>query len=315
MSDPLCVCGHRASHHDTSASGDTRCLAVEARQDLLEVFDDGRDTAVAYCGCVRFTPARPLSEPRSCCYSPRRPSRRCAPTGANGSATAPSTFAEASTPVPPAPSCASRPNSRSASTSDTSLPPGSLAGASRSRRSKAGRRGGGRGGCATLHGDLAAHKRGGRWRHVARARSEPLLEPPGGGLMRTRRGFARERSTRGWRSRPGEGVPPASPGRLRETLDRDQLKHPPVRLRRADAQEPRDRDGRATPAPCARADHRRAGQLPARASHRREGGPPAHLTPQTSRSVGGEIRGHQWGEKMATSGETRGRRWGELDGH
>jgi hypothetical protein len=38
-------------------------------------------------------------------------------------------------------------------------------------------------------------------------------------------------------------------------------------------------------------------------------------TPQISQSVGGEIRGHQWGEKMATSGETRGRRWGELDGH
>ena len=64
VSDPLCVCGHRASHHDTPASGDTRCLAVEARQDLLEVFDDGRDTAVAYCGCLRFAPVRPLSEPR-----------------------------------------------------------------------------------------------------------------------------------------------------------------------------------------------------------------------------------------------------------
>jgi hypothetical protein len=31
--------------------------------------------------------------------------------------------------------------------------------------------------------------------------------------------------------------------------------------------------------------------------------------------VGGEIRGHQRGEKMATSGEIRGRGWGELDGH
>ncbi len=38
-------------------------------------------------------------------------------------------------------------------------------------------------------------------------------------------------------------------------------------------------------------------------------------TPQTRQSVGGEIRGHQRGEKMATSGEIRGRHWGELDGH
>ncbi|HWJ50186.1 MAG TPA: hypothetical protein VNR42_04140 [Solirubrobacteraceae bacterium] len=43
MSDPLCVCGHRASNHATPDSGDTRCLAVEAREDLLSVFDDGRD--------------------------------------------------------------------------------------------------------------------------------------------------------------------------------------------------------------------------------------------------------------------------------
>jgi hypothetical protein len=34
MSDSLCICGHRASHHDTPDSGDTRCLAVEAREDL-----------------------------------------------------------------------------------------------------------------------------------------------------------------------------------------------------------------------------------------------------------------------------------------
>jgi nucleoside-diphosphate-sugar epimerase len=38
-------------------------------------------------------------------------------------------------------------------------------------------------------------------------------------------------------------------------------------------------------------------------------------TPETSKPVGGEIRGHQRGETMATSGEIRGRRWGELDGH
>ena len=59
MTDPLCVCGHRASHHDTPDTGDIRCLAVEARDDLLEVFDDDRDTAYAYCACLRFTEARP----------------------------------------------------------------------------------------------------------------------------------------------------------------------------------------------------------------------------------------------------------------
>ena len=64
MTDPLCVCGHLASHHDTPGSGDTRCLAAEAHQDLLEAFDDGRDTAYAYCACLRFIPARPLAEPR-----------------------------------------------------------------------------------------------------------------------------------------------------------------------------------------------------------------------------------------------------------
>ena len=48
----------------TPASGDTRCLAVEAREDLLEVFDDGRDSAYAYCACLHFTPARPLQERR-----------------------------------------------------------------------------------------------------------------------------------------------------------------------------------------------------------------------------------------------------------
>jgi len=50
--------------HDTPNSGDTRCLAVEAREDLLQAFDDGRDTAYAYCACLRFTPARPPGQPR-----------------------------------------------------------------------------------------------------------------------------------------------------------------------------------------------------------------------------------------------------------
>jgi len=59
MSDPLCTCGHRASHHDTPDSGDTRCLVVEAREDLLCVFDDGRDGAYSYCACLRFTHAQP----------------------------------------------------------------------------------------------------------------------------------------------------------------------------------------------------------------------------------------------------------------
>jgi hypothetical protein len=62
MSDPLCVCGHRASHHATPDSGDTRCLAVETREDLLYVFDDGRDGrdgAYGYCGCLRFTETQP----------------------------------------------------------------------------------------------------------------------------------------------------------------------------------------------------------------------------------------------------------------
>ena len=59
MSDPLCVCGHRASNHATPDSGDTRCLAVEAREDLLYVFDDGRDGAYGYCGCLRFTATQP----------------------------------------------------------------------------------------------------------------------------------------------------------------------------------------------------------------------------------------------------------------
>ena len=35
-------------------------LAVEAREDdLLSVFDDGRDGAYGYCACLRFTHAQP----------------------------------------------------------------------------------------------------------------------------------------------------------------------------------------------------------------------------------------------------------------
>jgi hypothetical protein len=64
MRDPLCQ-GHLASTHGDPSSGDTRCLAVEAREDLIDVFDDGRDTACGYCACLRFTEARP-SRPPSC---------------------------------------------------------------------------------------------------------------------------------------------------------------------------------------------------------------------------------------------------------
>jgi hypothetical protein len=59
VDDPLCVCGHRLSKH--SSSGDTRCLAVEHRADLIGAFDDGRDGDIAYCECLRFDDG---SEPR-----------------------------------------------------------------------------------------------------------------------------------------------------------------------------------------------------------------------------------------------------------
>jgi hypothetical protein len=52
VDDPLCVCGHRLSNH--SSSGDTRCLAVEHRADLIGAFDDGRERDIAYCECLRF---------------------------------------------------------------------------------------------------------------------------------------------------------------------------------------------------------------------------------------------------------------------
>ena len=47
MSDPLCVCGHLADHHADPAIGDTRCLVVEDRRDLLDVFGDVRDGQLA----------------------------------------------------------------------------------------------------------------------------------------------------------------------------------------------------------------------------------------------------------------------------
>lgn len=52
VDDPLCVCGHRLSRH--SRSGDTRCLAVEHRADLIGAFDDGREGDIAHCECLRF---------------------------------------------------------------------------------------------------------------------------------------------------------------------------------------------------------------------------------------------------------------------
>jgi hypothetical protein len=76
MSDPLCVCGHRASIHATPDSGDTRCLAVEAREDLISVFDDGRDSAYGYCACLRFTEGQPDPEGVAMAQTGRHPRRR-----------------------------------------------------------------------------------------------------------------------------------------------------------------------------------------------------------------------------------------------
>jgi hypothetical protein len=59
MPGALCACGHRVRTHADPASGDTRCLAVEARDDLIAVFDDGRHHDVGYCVCLRFTAAHP----------------------------------------------------------------------------------------------------------------------------------------------------------------------------------------------------------------------------------------------------------------
>ena len=52
--DPLCVCGHSRDNHADPTSGDTRCLTVEDRHDLLAVVDDGRESSYGYCACLRF---------------------------------------------------------------------------------------------------------------------------------------------------------------------------------------------------------------------------------------------------------------------
>ena len=94
------------------------------------------------------------------------------------------------------------------------------------------------------------------------------------------------------------GAIPRHRRRLRETLDRDQLQHPPLRVRRAHAKKPRHRNRRPAPSPRARDHHRRPGQLPARPSDRRQGGEAADLAHPV-----GKKDGHRWGEIMATSGE------------
>jgi hypothetical protein len=59
--DRLCISGQRASSHAEPGSGDTRCLAIEVPEDLVDVLDDGRETEHAYCACLRFIDAK---EPR-----------------------------------------------------------------------------------------------------------------------------------------------------------------------------------------------------------------------------------------------------------
>jgi len=56
--DRLCISAHRRSSHAEPGSGDTRCLAVEAPEDLVDVLDDGRETEHAYCACLRFIDAK-----------------------------------------------------------------------------------------------------------------------------------------------------------------------------------------------------------------------------------------------------------------
>jgi len=55
--DDLCVCGHPRERHADPGSGDTRCLVVAERTDLVDVFDDGRHGELAYCACLRFDEA------------------------------------------------------------------------------------------------------------------------------------------------------------------------------------------------------------------------------------------------------------------
>ena len=81
MSDPLCVCGHRASNHATPDSDDTRCLAVEAREDLLSVFDDGRDGGLRLLRLPALHP-RP-TDPATGGLMPLRATRTLGSEGAN----------------------------------------------------------------------------------------------------------------------------------------------------------------------------------------------------------------------------------------
>lgn len=64
MPDPLCQCGHRASHHADARSGDARYPAVEVRADLTAAFEDGCDSDHGYCACLCFT-ADNSSSPRA----------------------------------------------------------------------------------------------------------------------------------------------------------------------------------------------------------------------------------------------------------
>ena len=59
--DARCECGHSRGQHDDPVSGDTRCLVVDERSSLGQVFDDGREGDLAYCGCLRFVDARQLT--------------------------------------------------------------------------------------------------------------------------------------------------------------------------------------------------------------------------------------------------------------
>lgn len=68
------------------ATGDTRCLTVAARQDLLEVFDDGRDTPYAHCACLNFSPARATPETAGSALAPPGSRQQSSP---NASAPAP----------------------------------------------------------------------------------------------------------------------------------------------------------------------------------------------------------------------------------
>lgn len=53
----ICVCGHLATNHADPATGDTRRLAVEDRNDLLDLFDDARDAQHGCCACLSYVPA------------------------------------------------------------------------------------------------------------------------------------------------------------------------------------------------------------------------------------------------------------------